>query len=435
MRSVVISLLLTVLLNAPVAAEPLTLTNTKTSIEINSDGAITWKSCHAVCGSSNWQNLFEEQTLGVLGADGYWQQLSTTTVQYRSATDHSMIRQYQLDQQGFTLTVTGTVDPSLQLIASKAMHPKGHEGFAGLGDELRIWKLVDHTVEVSEQGQSINLTAQWSGVRNRFWTIAGKGNPGHLELYGGPIAPAALKALDPALSKLFLNSMWPGARQLSLGMKWLLDKAYALTASWGLAIILMSLMVKLLTSPLSRLAQRLQDQVNQTKSMLQPMIAQIRAESRGEEQVNRLNALYKEHGVSPLYAFKSLTGLLIQIPIFIAAYHLLHEHAGLNGVEFLWIQNLALPDHAISLPFTIPFFGGWINALPLLMTVLTIITARLHQDQTLTPDLAIAQQRQLYLMALAFLLLFYTFPAGMVLYWTTNNAVEAVKSLRFVLRK
>ena len=429
-------LLLALVLNTVATAEVLTLSNSTTLIEIDSTGAITWTSCYARCEQpSDWQTLLERQTLGPLGGPGYWQQVSNTRVEYRSASEQDSIRRYRLDMDGFGLIVEGVSDQSLRLTASSAMQAKGHEGFAGLGDELRIWTQSSTSVEVGSEGQSIQLSAQWSGLRNRFWTIAGKVTTDTVELYGGPIDPRKLSLLDPGLDQLFLNSMWPGARQLSLGMKWLLDKAYAITASWGLAIIAMSLMVKLLMSPLSRLAQRLQDQVNQTKTQLQPMIAQIRAESRGEEQVNRLNALYKEYGVSPLYAFKSLTGLLIQIPVFIAAYHLLHEHPGLNGTSFLWISDLALPDHAIALPFAIPFFGGWINILPLLMTLLTIITAKLHQEPNLSDDLARSQQRQLYLMALAFLVLFYTFPAGMMLYWTINNAVEALKSTRFLFRR
>lgn len=424
---------LSLLTGLGVQAEPLSIANERAVVHIHPNGSIDWQACHSTCQSPRWQRLLEAQSLGPLERDGAWVQTSATHVVYRSGRDNSIVREYQL--QAFVLTITGSFEPSPTLRAATAMRPLAHEGFAGLGDELRRWSLFDGDVEVADNGDTTRLSESWSGVRNRFWTIAGKAEADQLQLYGGPIDPDRLHQIDPDLDALFLNSMWPGARQLSLGMKWILDLAYRLTSSWGWAILLMSLMVKVLIWPLSRLAQRLQDQVNETKSWLQPMVAKIRAESRGEEQVDRLNALYREHGVSPLYTLKSLTGLLIQIPVFIAAYHLLHEHPGLNGTSFLWIPDLALPDHALSLPFTLPFFGGWLNALPLLMTALTIVTARLHQDAHLSPDLAKTQAHQLYLMALAFLLLFYTFPSGMVLYWTTNNAVEAAKSLWAFVRR
>jgi membrane protein insertase Oxa1/YidC/SpoIIIJ len=81
----------------------------------------------------------------------------------------------------------------------------------------------------------------------------------------------------------------------------------------------------------------------------------------------------------------------------------------------------------LALPVTLPFFGGYLNLLPLLMTGITLLTSRLQRDPHLTPDLHRAQQLRLYLMAGAFFLLFYTFPAGMVLYWTTNNVLHLGK--------
>ena len=64
------------------------------------------------------------------------------------------------------------------------------------------------------------------------------------------------------------------------------------------------------------------------------------------------------------------------------------------------------------------------NLLPVLMTGITLLTSWLQKDPHLTPALMRSQQQRLYLMAGAFFLLFYTFPAGMLLYWTTNNVLH-----------
>jgi membrane protein insertase Oxa1/YidC/SpoIIIJ len=80
-----------------------------------------------------------------------------------------------------------------------------------------------------------------------------------------------------------------------------------------------------------------------------------------------------------------------------------------------------------TLPFELPLFGDELNALPLLMTAVTLLSSRLHDDGTLAGDLLRKQRRGLYAMALAFLALFYTVPAGMVLYWTSNNLVALVQ--------
>jgi membrane protein insertase Oxa1/YidC/SpoIIIJ len=128
-----------------------------------------------------------------------------------------------------------------------------------------------------------------------------------------------------------------------------------------------------------------------------------------------------------MYPVKSLAGFLIQIPVFIAAFDMLGENFALNQAAFLWIDDLAKPDQWIALPVVLPFFGGYLNLLPCLMTGVTLLTSWLQADPVLTPGLQSKQRRRLYLMAAAFFLLFYTFPAAMVLYWTTNNVLHLAK--------
>mgnify|MGYP003508642173 FL=1 len=125
--------------------------------------------------------------------------------------------------------------------------------------------------------------------------------------------------------------------------------------------------------------------------------------------------------MSHFYTFKSLAGFMIQIPIFIAAFDMLGENFRLGGESFLWIVDLAMPDRATGLPMTLPFFGAHLNLLPFVMTAFTVLAARWQEDASLAPALRHGQRLRLYAMAGVFLLLLYTFPAGMVLYWTANN--------------
>jgi membrane protein insertase Oxa1/YidC/SpoIIIJ len=100
---------------------------------------------------------------------------------------------------------------------------------------------------------------------------------------------------------------------------------------------------------------------------------------------------------------------------------MLGENIRLSGEGFLWIADLAMPDQAAALPFTLPFFGAHLNLLPFVMTAFTVLAARWQEDASLAPALRQGQRLRLYAMAGVFLLLLYTFPAGMVLYWTANN--------------
>ena len=217
-------------------------------------------------------------------------------------------------------------------------------------------------------------------------------------------------------------------------MHWLLGQLQQLVGNWGLAIMLLSLSVKLLMWPLTFVAERWQAEVNRTQSLLQPQLAAVRREFKGEEAHRRTLAVYAQHGVSQFYTLKSLAGFLIQIPVFIAAFDMLGENFGLAGAGFLWVQDLSLPDRAMALPGVMPFFGGYLNLLPVLMTLFTIASARVQEEASLSAELLAGQRLRLYAMAALFFVLLYTFPAGMVLYWTSNNLLHLCKIMLGKLR-
>jgi len=193
--------------------------------------------------------------------------------------------------------------------------------------------------------------------------------------------------------------------------------------------------VKILMFPLTYIADKWQAQVNATSSMLKPKLDQIKKNFKGEEAHQKVLEVYKEHDVSQFYTLPSLFGFLIQIPVFIAAFDMLAESFVLGHAGFLWIVDLAKPDSLFALPVVLPFFGGQFNLLPFVMTLLTIVCAIVQQEADLTPDLQRLQRIKLFLMATAFFLLFYTFPAGMVLYWTANNLFHLLKILPARLRQ
>jgi YidC/Oxa1 family membrane protein insertase len=181
--------------------------------------------------------------------------------------------------------------------------------------------------------------------------------------------------------------------------------------------------------PLSRIAERLQQQVNATESRLAPELSRIKREFRGEEQAAKIIALYKTERVHPLYSLKSMLGVAVVIPVFIGAFDMLAENIHLLQAGFWWITDLSRPDAWMPLPLDVPFFGSQLNLLPFLMTGLSVMATLLHRPLDLPPELRRRQGRNMLLLALAFFALFYTFPAGMVLYWTTNNLISVGKGL------
>ena len=147
----------------------------------------------------------------------------------------------------------------------------------------------------------------------------------------------------------------------------------------------------------------------------------------GEEAHNHLMGAYKELGVSPFYTLKPMLGSFIQIPILIATFNALGEMPQFVGQSFLWIKDLAHPDAIMQFSFTIPMFGNSLNLLPFLMTIITIYSTIIFQNKH-APELEVKRQkRNLYFMAFAFFVLFYPFPAVMVMYWTLSNILYIIQ--------
>ena len=340
----------------------------------------------------------------------------------------------------------------LELLSDSAFIPEPLPGFGAVyGD---VWPIaVDADGQQSLENGAAEFDGRWVGIRSRFYAVAlsdisagqvmveieHENEPRlfiapaagtseiSFRLYAGPIEQSVLRSADPILTKMLYASLWNWLRWLCFGMAWLMTTINGVLGNIGMSIILLSVAVKVLMTPLTRAADRLQTSVNATAALLQPELAAIKRDFKGEDAHNRILATYKKHGVHPLYTMKSLAGFLIQIPIFIAAFDMLGDSFALHQKSFLWIADLSKPDQWLSLPVALPFFGGHLNLLPCLMTAFTLLTSWLQRDATLTPELIHQQRTRLFWMAGAFFLLFYTFPAGMVLYWTTNNVLALVK--------
>jgi len=305
-----------------------------------------------------------------------------------------------------------------------------------------------------DDSESGPVSGEWAGFRSRFWVLlagadsrqrfglkTAPDNPdaelqlqdgpdaGLYYFYLGPTDPVVLSEADTQLDRILYAGLWPPLRWICFGLYYLLEWIQSAVPVWGIAIMLLSLSVHILMLPLSRQAERLQRQVNATESRLAPELSRIKREYRGEQQAAKIIALYKTERVHPLYSLKSMLGVAIVIPVFIGAFDMLAENIHLLNTGFLWIEDLSRPDAFARLPFSLPFFGAQLNLLPFLMTGLSILASVLHQPPDLDAGLRRRQSRNMLLLAVAFFALFYTFPAGMVLYWTTNNLISAGKSL------
>ena len=467
-RSLLRAIFLVAVVVSPVHADELLASAGNSEIVFDTRAAvpIRWTVCATQCAESKHKAvLFAED-------DGYFriatpagsagdfsaavEELSDEVViSFRGAHGNYI---YRLSRAEARVQVELPSQASIEFATGDVFVPEQLPGFGQIYSRVKAVQVSDAGQNVYEQPEDLpaELTANetvWSGIRNRYWTLLARtdaealspfqltepdhpvvqltandaGSPALFEFYAGPVEWRTLKQVSPELSEMLFAALWDFLRLLCFGMLLLLEWLQTAVGSFGFAIVLLSLSNKILMSPLTMLADRWQADVNRQHSLLKPELDEIKQSYKGEEAHKRVLKVYEKHGVSQLYTFKSAAGFLIQIPVFIAAFDMLAENIALNEIAFLWVSDLAKPDHVLELPFVLPFFGGWLNLLPFLMTALSALAAWLQAEDTLTAELQRQQSIRLYLMSAAFFLLFYTFPAGMVLYWTSSNLFHLLK--------
>jgi len=365
---------------------------------------------------------------------------------------------WSIPDTGWVVSVVAPAVGSATLMSGEDFRPAPSSGFGYLLEQSRYLFFDGSDVEITGLDESESVTRElsgWFGFRNRFWTAmilpdaslevsASTGETvkdaslsmqldgqkqRHMSLYLGPVEPVALQQAAPELENLMYSGLWFWLRWICQALYFLLGGIVMLVPQWGLAVMVMSVIVGLLMRPLSKIADRLQNQVHEIDARLAPTLADIKKNYKGAEQSEKIIAMYKDEGVHPLYSLKSLVGVFVVIPIFIGAFDMLAENIHLSGESFLWIADLSHPDAFMLLPFSLPFFGGYLNLLPFIMTGFSFIASKLHTHPAMDAAQQRKQSRNLVFMSLGFLVLFYTFPAGMVLYWTTNNLISVVKML------
>ena len=194
--------------------------------------------------------------------------------------------------------------------------------------------------------------------------------------------------------------------------------SYRVLNNAGVAIVCVSLAVSVLTMPLYRRADAIQDEEREKKKKMDRWVTHIRKTFKGDERIMLLNEYYRQQNYKPIYALRSSLSLLLQIPFFIAAYRYLSSLAVLQGTSFLWISDLGKPDQMLKLG------GITINLLPILMTLINCISGTIY-----TKGLPLRDKLQVYGIAAVFLVFLYRSPSGLVFYWTMNNVFSLAKNI------
>jgi YidC/Oxa1 family membrane protein insertase len=238
--------------------------------------------------------------------------------------------------------------------------------------------------------------------------------------YAGPTKYSELKKLGGSQNRAMFRSWkgWGWWRAACIGLLYLLNGIHAVVRNYGLAIIVLTVLVKVALWPLTH---------KSTESMakmqkLQPEIEKIRKRYKDpQKQQQKIMMLYREHGANPLMG---CLPMFLQMPVFIALFTVLRGAVELRLATFLppWIQDLSASEGLLQGAMANFPLVHELNILPLLMTATTL------WQQKLQPTNADPQQKQMmYMMPVMFLFFFYKMPSGLVLYWTVSQLLSIVQ--------
>ncbi len=338
-----------------------------------------------------------------------------------------------------------------------------HEGLLGVFGVDGSLTEVDYSTLAEEGSQKVDaVTAGWLGITDKYWAAAlipagGTAfRPGFLHQMAGPIdtyraefvrdpliiAPGASAATEvnlfagakvttqieiygAALSipKFDLMIDWGWFYFLTKPMFYLIDFLYRMVGNFGVAILLVTVIIKGLFYPLANKSYASMSKMKK----VQPEIVDLRERFKDDKmkQQQAMMELYKREKINPV---AGCLPILVQIPVFFALYKVLYVTIEMRHAPFFgWIHDLSAPDPTSLfnlfglLPYDVPHFlliGVW----PLIMGVTMFVQMKLNPTP---PD---PTQAMIFTwMPVLFTFMLASFPAGLVIYWAWNNSLSILQ--------
>lgn len=240
---------------------------------------------------------------------------------------------------------------------------------------------------------------------------------GRTDLFVGPLDYTTVKSLDADLENIM--SLGKILRPISKGILWTFIHLRKIIPNYGWVLIIFSFLIKIALYPLTNKSMQSMKEMQK----LQPKIEDLKLKFKNDQQ--KISAaqmkLYKEHGVNPM---GGCLPLLLQMPILIALFTVFRTTIELRHAPFIWwITDLSAPDTIFTLPFTIPIYGQYVNVLPVIMALSTILQQKLSGTTSTNPQ----QKMMMYMMPIMFFFMFNQFPSGLNLYYTLFNLLTVAQ--------
>jgi YidC/Oxa1 family membrane protein insertase len=234
------------------------------------------------------------------------------------------------------------------------------------------------------------------------------------QVFYGPKSMKILQAVGHGLGKALNFGFFDILAKPCL---WLMNFLYSFIPNYGVAIIILTILIKVLLWPLGTKSYK---SMNAMKK-LQPLMQEIRQKYKDDKKKmnEEVMALYRTYKINPM---GGCLPMVVQIPVFFALYRMLYSAIELRHAPFFgWIQDLSAPDRLFRFGFEVPFMEA-----PYGIPVLTLVMgATMLLQQKMSPPMGDpTQAKMMMLMPVVFTVIFINFSSGLVLYWLTNNILS-----------
>ena len=350
-----------------------------------------------------------------------------------------------------------------------------HQGFVGVADGSEVDANYSDFKDAGTPPKSFSSTGGWVGITDKYWMAAvippqgenyngqyvGSTTAGDVKAYQANYRLGA-RAIAAGAQAQVTHRLFAGAKVVDIlrgyeksqniarfdnavdwgwfwfltqPLFWLLDNFYKFIGNFGIAILMLTVVVKLLFFPLANASFKSMSRMKK----VQPLMEEIKKAHKDDvqRQQQEMMELYKREKVNPL---TGCLPMLIQIPVFFSLYKVLYVTIEMRQAPFYgWIHDLSAPDPTSILnlfgllPYHIPAFipaylsiGIW----PILMGVTQFIQTKLNPAPT-DP----VQAKMFTFMPLIFTFMFATFPAGLVIYYTWNNLLSVTQQYVIMRRE
>lgn len=304
-------------------------------------------------------------------------------------------------------------------------------GIPGSGISEVVWNNAP-TSEIDENSKLffVRSSTKSSRVEDVYRFYMGPKNNKELGRYNTS-ADNGFGFSDMYMDKAVDSSSWLG--WLELILKFFLKLFYGMIPNYGVAIILLTILIKVVFFPITHKSYESTGKMQ----AIQPKIKELQDKYKNDP--NKLNKemadLYKSEGVNPM---GGCLPLLIQMPIFFALYGLLNKYFDLRGAVFVpgWITDLSAPESILNFGnFTLPLLG-WndLRLLPILYLGTQLLMSKFTQAPS--SGQSAAQTKMLTLgMPIMFFFILYDMPSGLLIYWTFSNILTAAQQAFISSRK